>query len=452
MRITWDPATLNVSVYFDCELRQVGGVDLINDIFNGNSMVYWGFSAATGGANNNQTVCLSDNIVLEDQEIISCPGAPVQLDATGITNGIFQWLPLDDLDNPGSLTPLATPQEDVTYTLTFQDLCGNPQFLSYEITMEELEVTIDPVASLDCMNPEDQVTFQTNFDDINVEWSNVLDGVISENEVLIVEEGGWYFLDINYENACFASDSVAINSNFEFPEVTITAPGEINCDQNFVPLGINGDIDDLEITWSTMNGVIEGDPNSFGVNAVAAGEYSLSAFNAESGCETNESVTITSNLALPLVNAGMNDSISCSSPILVVQGVEFDDQFIAGWTTTEGSIIDQSSPFSPELSSPGIYYLTVTNPENGCTTSDSMQVFLDGELGIDASMIAYPNILTLQQDGKNDVFKPFLRDNPFFELLDVIEDYTLEIRNRWGGEVAMIEDSKEWNGKINGTN
>ena len=63
VRIQWFPETTTLLVYFDCVFRLSATVDLVNDIFNGQNQVFWGFTAATGGSFNNQTVCLSENIL-----------------------------------------------------------------------------------------------------------------------------------------------------------------------------------------------------------------------------------------------------------------------------------------------------------------------------------------------------------------------------------------------------
>lgn len=60
-RITWDPATKFLTAYFDGNMRVQGQVDLVGTIFNNSTAVYWGFSAATGGANNLQQFCTALN-------------------------------------------------------------------------------------------------------------------------------------------------------------------------------------------------------------------------------------------------------------------------------------------------------------------------------------------------------------------------------------------------------
>ena len=58
VKISWDPTNKNLKVFFDGNQRVNLNVDIIGDIFQNNSIVYWGFSAATGGSFNRQEVCL----------------------------------------------------------------------------------------------------------------------------------------------------------------------------------------------------------------------------------------------------------------------------------------------------------------------------------------------------------------------------------------------------------
>lgn len=57
LRIVWNPAGPTLEIYFDNELRITCNEDIINTIFGGNSDVYWGFTASTGGLTNQQYFC-----------------------------------------------------------------------------------------------------------------------------------------------------------------------------------------------------------------------------------------------------------------------------------------------------------------------------------------------------------------------------------------------------------
>jgi gliding motility-associated-like protein len=60
-RIIWDAAAHNLSTQMDGADRVQATVDLVNDIFGGDPLVFWGFTGATGGGTNHQRFCTSLN-------------------------------------------------------------------------------------------------------------------------------------------------------------------------------------------------------------------------------------------------------------------------------------------------------------------------------------------------------------------------------------------------------
>ncbi|WNJ17664.1 lectin-like domain-containing protein [Pontibacter sp. G13] len=76
--IDWDEATTTLEVYFDGSLRATYTGDIVTDIFGGTEKVVFGFSAATGGAVNVQTVCLTDlqgKFHSPDEPCVDCDAA-----------------------------------------------------------------------------------------------------------------------------------------------------------------------------------------------------------------------------------------------------------------------------------------------------------------------------------------------------------------------------------------
>jgi len=58
LRILWNPDEQLLEIYLDNELRAAYNKDLVNEIFRGNSGVYWGITSATGRLSNNHDICI----------------------------------------------------------------------------------------------------------------------------------------------------------------------------------------------------------------------------------------------------------------------------------------------------------------------------------------------------------------------------------------------------------
>ncbi|MCB0636016.1 MAG: hypothetical protein KDC54_05340, partial [Lewinella sp.] len=115
LRVSWDAEAHLLSVYFDCELRLTYEGDIVNEIFNGDPLVFWGLTSATGGENNRHEVCFTYTTFLDQQQDkVLCPGGQILLDASG---GIsYSWTPVEGLSNPNIPNPVARPSRTTLYT------------------------------------------------------------------------------------------------------------------------------------------------------------------------------------------------------------------------------------------------------------------------------------------------------------------------------------------------
>jgi len=100
IRIRWTAATNRLRIYFNGSLRLTYNQDIVSAIFGGNPLVYWGFTASTGGAYNVQSVLVNTNITA------SKTATPENVDSGGTVNYTIT------LNNTGQLTAMVTQVQD----------------------------------------------------------------------------------------------------------------------------------------------------------------------------------------------------------------------------------------------------------------------------------------------------------------------------------------------------
>ena len=125
--VEWISATNNLKVYFDCNLRLNYNGDIKNTVFSGNSTVYFGFTASTGGSYNLHQVCFNYISFVERpnlRDTMICQGQSVQLDATVVNGANYSWSPAAGLSCTNCPNPVATPAVTTTYTVTIMNNCN----------------------------------------------------------------------------------------------------------------------------------------------------------------------------------------------------------------------------------------------------------------------------------------------------------------------------------------
>lgn len=162
--IDWKASAQTMNVFFDCEFRLQATYDMVNEVFGGQSLVFWGFTGATGNLVNAHIICATPAALLSASYEI-CPGSNVMINAGSSTNQIYNWSPVTYLSDPTIVNPIASPNVTTEYQVSYLDLCNVP--VTKNITVNVLESGAGcfflPLALLD---------FNVNVDDkhVNLDW------------------------------------------------------------------------------------------------------------------------------------------------------------------------------------------------------------------------------------------------------------------------------------------
>ena len=202
VRIQWNANSQTLEVYFDCALRVSYTGDIVNDIFGGDPMVFWGFTGGTGAAFNDQQVCFSyisffDEVA--DQNI--CQGESVQLEASGNFQ-LYNWEPSEGLDNSSIANPIASPTQTTTYVVTLLDECGFDLADTITVFVENLPIDLGEDMTL-CEGQT--LTLDATTDNATYVWHDD-----SGEATYTVFEAGTYFVEINV-NGCIGGDTIVVD-------------------------------------------------------------------------------------------------------------------------------------------------------------------------------------------------------------------------------------------------
>lgn len=206
LRVNWDVSTHTLDVWFDCQLRLSYTGDIVNDIFGGDPLVFWGFTSATGGARNLQQVCFSYTTFLDGfDDVVICPEGQFQLKVSGGKS--YSWSPTTGLSNPNIPNPIASPDTTTTYIVDVLDACNNPFSDSITVFIDGdtvfFELGADTTICEDSPITLDATSYGTT--SVEYQWSN---GSITPT--VQATQSGLYSVTVTIDQYCVADDRVYV--------------------------------------------------------------------------------------------------------------------------------------------------------------------------------------------------------------------------------------------------
>lgn len=134
IRVVWNPVGTSIQVYFDGVLRLNASRDLINDVFGGTSLVWWGITASTGSASNLQQVQFHQPLPASVvTPLRMCAGDTMQVVAP--MGSSYSWSPATGISSTTVRSPFLYPVSNTTYTLSYTDTIGNPVILTVPVNV-----------------------------------------------------------------------------------------------------------------------------------------------------------------------------------------------------------------------------------------------------------------------------------------------------------------------------
>lgn len=260
------------------------------------------------------------------------------------------------------------------------------------------------------------------------------------NQVLI---GGTYTLNIT-NTAGFVEDACG-NLGTQSITFEISDPVAFDVATTTACNGFGGSVTVSNITGGDGNYTLNfngTNQTQFNLTNVVGGNYTATITDGN-GCLRAIAVTVPNQdiqVAIP-----SQDSLTCLNSTAEILGVEvLPVQNVSyAWT---GAGLSSTTIANPIATAPGVLNLVVTNVDNGCSDSGTIEIYAGDVYSLDLSTMILPNIITVEQDQLNDDWRAILASDPLLDLTTLFLEYDLTVFNRWGGIVFESTDTeKYWN-------
>jgi gliding motility-associated-like protein len=316
--------------------------------------------------------CLVDSVVLDGSGSSS---GPLYLYNWATSNGTIGGPVAND-----SIYALAAG----TYTLTVSDLvsgCFSTATVTVAVDTVAPVVLITPPGQLDCGVPSIIIDGSSSTPDGNISfnWSTItgtLNGSTTDS-VATAAAAGFYMLTVaNLTNGCTDTDSAEVTASPNAIFANIATPSSITCTVTTVTLDGSASSTGADITysWTTTGGNFTSANGNNTITVDAGGTYSIIVTNTVANCSDTASVTVAVDTLKPDVNPSTFQYITCTTPTVTLTGSSLTANPDYLWNGPSGFTAITSSI---AVSNAGIYTLTVTNPANGCSKSDTVHVVTD---------------------------------------------------------------------------
>lgn len=330
----------------------------------------------TNGCTSTATAVVTQDPTVPDISVeadsLTCAVQTITLQATTNTPDVtFQWT------GPSGFT--STDEDPTTtvpgnYTVIATALSGCTSSFSYNVTQN-----INPPGAtaqgvtLTCTSPTGTLNGGSPTPGVTYAWTGP-GGFTSNQQNPTVSNSGIYTLTTTASNGCTSTASVEVEPDDSIPQVNITT-GTITCAVTSIQLmAVSTNNPDVTWQWSGPNNFNSTEQNPV---VTSPGNYTVVA-TAQNGCTGQTAETVLADTDGPSVTVGTPDELNCTTTqVALLATVQAPGSYLFSWSTQNGTILSGTNTQNPQVSQAGVYVVEVTNTQNGCVTTEDVEVLVD---------------------------------------------------------------------------
>ncbi|RME99398.1 MAG: hypothetical protein D6772_07775, partial [Bacteroidetes bacterium] len=323
-------------------------------------------------------------------DTLSCNLSSLTLAGTAPPTSRLQWRSVDGLPITDAMTLTPSVTQAGWYILEATDRdngCVGRD--SVQIFADDRRPALEPLRDtmLTCAQPSVQLTASGNTLSSRADWQwRGLEGQLIDeptNPTVTIDEAGTYVLTLTDPlNDCTVMDTLRVRRDIRRPTAVIDSLNmlELNCRTDTLTLSALASRSAtgaaLSYLWTIQgSGNLFPDAQAAVVQSDQSGLYRLVVTDTGNGCRDSLPFQLREDFAPPIFTLENNTPpLDCQrdSALLSVRTVRPVTELDFSWRSPDEEEI--SSTNTAVARQAGLYYLTVTNRDNGCSQTDSIRV------------------------------------------------------------------------------
>jgi hypothetical protein len=249
---------------------------------------------------------------------------------------------------------------------------GSDEFYHFDNVEITATTQLNAIATanglLGCTVSSVTLTGTSNTTGVTYSWEGP-NGFSSTLQSPVVADTGEYTLIVtDPASGCMAQDTAGVFKNITAPGATAGASGELNCVDSVVTLSGSSATPGVSYNWTG--------PGSFGSalqnpEVGDTGTYILTVTNPVNGCTSTASTIVEQDTVAPDVTATVSGTLTCTTTSVTLSGSSSVSGVDYNWSGPEGF---SSMAQNPSVTASGTFVLTIADPDNGCTGTQSVVV------------------------------------------------------------------------------
>jgi len=316
--------------------------------------------------------------ILVTTDILTCTLDTVVLQATSNTPSVtYLWSGPNGFNSVAEDPSVSVPG---AYRVVVTALSGCTSAFAIEVLQDIVEPGVSAQGViLTCTQPTGTITSTSPTANVAYSWAGP-GGFTSNLQNPQVTQTGAYTVVATAPNGCTSIATAQVDPDSSIPQISANG-GTVTCTVTSVQLTATSNVQNVSWAWTGPGGF-----NSNLQNPIVSvpGAYNL-VVTASNGCTVSTGAQVLADNQSPVVETSIPDELNCT-----VTAVSLNASVAAAglygylWSTIDGSIISGGNTANPTVSEAAEYTVQVTNLNNGCTTTEDVEVLVDPATPSDA--------------------------------------------------------------------